>query len=354
MRRPSVAYVVDPRFPGGTSAAIAQELRAISGWVRPQVAMIESGMFKDRPVAPVLEATIEELGLAVTRNPGQIAADVVILHNPVFLKFDEALASRIVARRLIVVMHENPLRPGGAEGFDLGHCLDLIGRASLCLARDLAPVSAWNRRTVDDWLSGAAGAVRHRGRWGVLARDWFNICDLPLSGPTGRPHDRRGRHSRPGFEKFPPLDIMDLCFPAHAEANVILGADLYLGEGIDRAHWQLLAFGSVPVTDFLDRIDFQIHFTAPTWRESFGRVLAEGLAAGKVVISDPDTAAAFDGGVIGAHPSEVDAIVARLVADPAAYAAQVARGQRWLADRSAARFETMYREILTGQEVVSA
>ena len=354
MRRPTVAYVVDPRFPGGTSAAVAQELRAVAGRVQPRLALIEGAMFRGREIAPALAAAIEDLGLETDWNPPQICADVVIVHNPVFLKFNRTLASRIVARRLIVVMHENPLRPGGAEAFDAGHCLGQIEAASLCIERHLAPVSRWNRRTVTDWLAGPGAAPRRRGRWQVLAQNWFNICDLPLTPPTPTPRDRRGRHSRPGFEKFPPLPVMDACFPAHAGANMILGADLYMAEGIDRPHWQMLAFGSVPVADFLACIDFQIHFTAPTWRESFGRVLAEGIAAGKVAIADPDTAATFEGGVIGARADEVDAIVARFVADPAAYAAQVARGQAWLEGRSAARFDATFADILVPREVRAA
>jgi hypothetical protein len=36
-----------------------------------------------------------------------------------------------------------------------------------------------------------------------MAEDWINICDFPFAPPTPAPRDRRGRHSRPGFEKFP-------------------------------------------------------------------------------------------------------------------------------------------------------
>jgi glycosyltransferase involved in cell wall biosynthesis len=70
-----------------------------------------------------------------------------------------------------------------------------------------------------------------------------------------------------------------------------------------------------------------VYFTAPTFRESFGRVLAEGIAAGKVVITDPDTAAIFGDAVVAARPEEVDAIVAGFVAAPDRYAAQVRKAQ---------------------------
>lgn len=343
--RPTIAYLIDPRFPGGTSAAVAQELLALAEDVRPTVACLETAMFAGNEPAPVLEAAFQRLGIAPRWNPPVVAADVVVIHNPVFLKFETELRTRIVARRVIVVTHENLLRPGGAEAFDVGHCLRLVERASLCLRRDLAPVSAINRAGVRDWLAAGGGP----GRWGVLDEDWFNVCDFPAL-PAGRPRDRRGRHSRPGFEKFPALEVMDACFPPQAEANVILGADLYMAEGLVRPHWQMHAFRSVPVPDHLAAIDFQIHFTAPTWRESFGRVLAEGLAAGKVVISDPDTAAGFGGAVLSAAPQDVTAIVAAFVADPPRYAAQVARGQDWIARHGAAQFRALLHRVLDGPQ----
>ena len=40
-------------------------------------------------------------------------------------------------------------------------------------------------------------------------------------------------------------------------------------------------------------IDFFVYFTAPTWQESFGRVVAEAIAAGKVVLTNPDIGATF-------------------------------------------------------------
>jgi glycosyltransferase involved in cell wall biosynthesis len=81
-----------------------------------------------------------------------------------------------------------------------------------------------------------------------------------------------------------------------------------------------------------------VYFTAPTSRESFGRVLAEGIAAGKVVITDPDTASIFGDAVVAARPDEVDAVVAAFVADPARYARHVARAQSRLAAFSAESF----------------
>ncbi len=338
----SIAYVIDPRFPGGTSSAVASELRAIAA-IRPRVSVygISSAMFKDTDVAPVLGEALDDLGLTLVWDPPVIAADRVILHNPAFLKFETRLASRILAQDLYVVTHENFLRPTGAEAFDIAACLALIDRAGLARRKVLAPISAGNRETVGAWLATVGGTAP----WEVLAADWFNICNFDLQPATPAPRDRRGRHSRPGYEKFPPPAQMEASFPPGAETNVILGADTFLDDGTGRPHWRMVRFRGMTVDAFFDEIDFHVYFTAPTWRESFGRVLAEAMAAGKVVISDPATARTFGGGVVAASPADVDDIVGHFLRHPDRYLAQVSRAQRVLEALSADRFRSFFNAL---------
>jgi hypothetical protein len=342
--RPRIAYVIDPRFPGGTSAAVAAELCALAGLARIEVHAIGSRMFAGRPVAPVLARALADLRLEPIRDRDTISADLILIHNPAFLKFESELRSRLIARHLVVVTHENFLRPGGSEGFAAGHCLALIDAASLALRKSLAPVSPWNRKTVQDWLA----ARPKGGAWRVHEQDWFNICDFPLTPPNPAPRDRRGRLSRPGFEKFPALAQMDLCFPPHAEANIILGGDTYLAMAQERPHWSILPFLSRAADEFFRMIDFMVYFTSPAWRESFGRVLAEAIAAGKLVICDHDSAACFPGAVIAARPVEVDAIIARFVADPEGYRRHVEGAQHMLERYSPDAFRPLVQALLGG------
>lgn len=340
--RPTIAYAIDPRFPGGTSEAVARELPVAARHGRVTVHAIESAMFQGRDVAPPLAHACRNLRLTPVWDAPRIGADLVILHNPAFLRAGPAPRLRIVARHLVVVTHENFLRPGGHEVFDVALALGRIEAATLCLRRSLAPVSAVNRSGVSEWLARAG----READWPLLPRDWFNICDMPFRAPAPAPRDRRGRLSRPGLEKFPGTAAMDLCFPPHAEANVILGADAFLAAGTGRAHWTMLPFRAIEPEAFFDRIDFMVYFTAPTLRESFGRAVAEAIAAGKVVITDPDTAANFGGGAVAATPAEVDGIVAAMIADPERYAAQVRKGQAWLRGFSAERFADVLEDAL--------
>jgi hypothetical protein len=340
---PRIAYLLEPRFPGGTSGAVARELRAVAPRARIEVHGVTSAMFPGRPPAGVLAETLDDLGLKLALDAPRISADRVIVHNPSFLKFDTDLRTRIVTEELIVVTHENFLRPGGHESHEVARCLDLLDRNSLALRKTLAPISPHNRATVESWL----GTHPSHGHWHVAEEDWINICDFPLEPPTRAPRDRRGRHSRPGFEKFPGPAALDLCFPPHAEANVILGADLIDDLARQRPHWQTYPFQGLDLATYFSRIDFMVYFTAPTFRESFGRVMAEGIAAGKLVISDDETASAFGGAVVASSPERVDEVIAGFVAAPDRYAGQVHAAQARLADFSAESFLRRQARIFT-------
>lgn len=339
---PTVAYLIEPRFSGGTSAAVAAELRVVVQQARVTVHAIRSQMFAAQPVAPILQEALDDLKLELQWDTPCIGADLVILHNPSFLKYQADPGCRILAQHLLVVAHENFLRPGQVESFDVGLCLGQIDRASVALRKSIAPISRGNRRTVTDWMSRNPTA---RG-WDVLAQDWFNICDFACAAPNPYPTDRRGRHSRPGFEKFPDLATMDHCFPDHAKSNVLLGADSYLAARLQRPHWAMYPFQSLSVAQYFGMIDFMVYFTAPTWRESFGRVLAEAIAAGKVVITDADTASIFGRAVIAAMPSDVDGIIARLTHQPQLYVDHVAQAQSTLATYSGTTFAAQFGGLL--------
>jgi len=341
--RYTISYLFDPRFQGGTSAAIAAELRALAEvGLRPRLHAVESQMFSGRTLSRQIEETIAGLGLSLEWNSPSIGGDLVVLHNPSFLKFDSAFCSRIVARDLITVTHENFLRPSGEESFDVAHCLKLITGNSLALRRRLAPVSPYNRTVLNKWLAESDSCED----WQMLEDDWFNICDHTLTAPTANPRDRRGRLSRPGAEKFPALADLDLCFPTTSEANVILGADGLIAGRTNRPHWQLYEFNRLPVENFFEMIDFLVYFTAPTWSESFGRVLAEAVAAGKVVISDERTAAMLPDAIIPAEPADVDRIIADFIAHPVSYRDQVEKAQQSLAHFSPSAFRRLFVDIV--------
>lgn len=289
-------------------------------------------MFKGDGVHPAIQSACDSVGVTASWAEGTISADVIVLHNPSCLKFNTTFDIGLRCNALYLVAHENFLRPAAdpsaaCEAFDVGHCLSLLRGAAICRQRIIAPISPNNRDTINTWV------VRQPipPRWEIDPIDWPNICDFETLPPVAAPADRRGRHSRPGFEKFPLRPVLETLFPPSCDAVRILGADSLLLEKDLSANWECLPFMSERVDRFLESIDFFVYFTNPCWRESFGRVLAEAIAAGKVVISDPHTAKTFKGGVIGCAPEEVDTIIKGFIQRPKTYAKQVKKAQAALA-----------------------
>lgn len=338
-KKQKLTLVVDPRFSGGTSAAVAREIYALADICSLEVAAISSKLFKGNAVHPLLEKACEDTNTPLQWDPLVISSALVALHNPSFLKFNQTFDSQIICDRLFVVCHENFLRPDGPEGFDVAHCLDLIAGQTIARRKYLSPVSDWNRQCCEQWVQD------HTSRWRLAPLDWTNICDFELVPATQRPLDRRGRHSRPGLEKFPPIADLVRMFPPTCNSVRMLGADSLL-TGPFPAHWDLMSFGAERVDDFLGTIDFFIYYTHPFLQESFGRVIAEALAAGKVVITNAATGATFGNGVIAAEPHEIDEIVARLIADPGSYAAQVQRGHAALTKFGALAFRDRFNHLI--------
>lgn len=145
------------------------------------------------------------------------------------------------------------------------------------------------------------------------------------------------------------MDVMLRHFPSHAEHCLLLGMDGFLRGGtVLPRHWQAVPFGAMPVERFLEAIDFFVYFTHPLWRESFGRVIAEAIAAGKLVITDPETAASFGPGVVASEGDDVDAIVAGFIAEPQHYMRRVREAQAGLARFGADRFRDGVLARVTG------
>ncbi len=336
--------MVEPRFSGGTAGAVAAEIRALGPLVDLRVHFIETAMFKGREVNPVIAAALAGQGLAADWNAPVIGADTVVFHNPSCLRFNRGFTPRISCQRAFVVTHENFLRPGGVEGFDVAGCLALLDGALIAGRRWLAPVSASNRANLEAWRATRGGG------WRCAPFTWHNIFDLPPVAPTAAPRDRRGRHSRPGPEKFPDRATMLRHFPRHAESNVILGGDAFLLDPDLPDHWQVHRFGTREVAEFLSAFDFFVYYTHPLWRESFGRVIAEAIAAGKLVITDPETARTFGEAVVASDGDDVDAIIRGFVEAPDWYHAFVEAAQATLPRFGPAAFtRDLFDHLETGE-----
>lgn len=332
---PRVSLIVDPRFSGGTSSAVAQEIRSMADIVELKLYAIETEMFKGRYVNPTIQSALDDTCTPIIWGESVIRGQIIIFHNNVSLKRNVSLDIRINCDALLVVTHENFLNPYGEQAFDVGGSLRLLSKSSICATKWLAPISDYNRTTVLAWLNDASQV----DGWQLAPFNWMNICTYDFVEPNRNPSDRRGRHSRPGYEKFPPLSAMMKHFPQIAASNIILGADNWIERPYEcPKHWELHRFGSMSVEKFLASIDFFVYFTHPGWQESFGRVIAEAIAAGKLVITDNRTAQAFGSAVVTSGGDDVDEIIANFISKPDEYVQFVINAQRKLSEFSSAKF----------------
>ena len=142
-------------------------------------------------------------------NPPVVRADIVVFHNPSCLQVRRpARPAHQLPAGLRRHPREFPAARTARRASTWRRCLRLIDAALVCRAPLLAPVSALQPPHVEAW---ARGPARLAGRRLRLARTSATSRCAP---PTAAPRDRRGRHSRPGFEKFPPLETMLAHFPA--------------------------------------------------------------------------------------------------------------------------------------------
>lgn len=298
-------------------------------------------MFSRLRTNPRLLEAIDAFGLCVEEDFSTISSNVVIIHNPSVFRFESSLAFRIVADTVILVMHENPVNAVGQYQYDVDSVLRMICDASFCNELVIAPISRVNRELVQQAITG----------YSLSARDWFNIIDVDFREPRRPKADRRGRHSRPGPEKWPGEETMLRCFPAMSE-NHILGAD-WVRDAYPRlaAQANLYNFGTVPVELFLNKFDFFVYFHAPAWRESFGRVVAEAIAAGKLVICEKYLAQTFGDACLTLDVDDIDDAIGEFLDRPERYVDQVARSQNHIARFARGNFEADWSAVLDGASV---
>lgn len=327
-----VVIVGDFRFPGGTSSAIAGEIRAL------RLGGFAVGLYQMN--APVLQ-TLTEWNTKITVlidggevrviAPGDPARCVALfVHSPWLFAEPQADRPRIEAGLRILVAHH---APADAKG-DLYYDPAVIERhASQALGGPIvwAPISPVCREAFD-----VAGMTQAR-----LALDWTNIVFVDDWGQARDDliGDRPviGRHGREQLEKWPASRAAVLAvYPDCRDLEVQMlgvGDDLRRMVGSFPENWRVWAFNEIAVRDFLQGIDFFVYYHHPKWLETFGLTIAEAAAAGCVAIVPPYLEKTFGDAAIYREPEDAVALVRSIAADRARFAALSAHGRDTLQAR---------------------
>lgn len=316
-----IIEVADPRFPGGTSFAVAQELKLLS---RMEYSFAFVPYFGKNLASHktawnnVITSCLDELPLKDNKiNNGKINSRIIIFHNPVSLKSLNYQDLQISAEYCLIVAHHPPADSRSLLYYDPVQIEENI-RPFASDQIIWAPVSPVCRDAFTKTTSGLK----------ILESDWHNTfpedewAQKKYSlGPDRKPVI--GRHSRPIYKKWPDnlQDIM-YAYPDTGEFDIkILGWKENSIECMPYppAGWNVYFYNELPVRHFLESLDFYVYFHHPLWRESFGRNVAEAILTGIPCILPRDLEATFGPSAIYARPEEVKKIIKSLWNDKSEY-----------------------------------
>lgn len=320
-----ILFIADVRFEGGTSTALAVEIRAAAraGLKTGLLAVKGPLLAHPLPMHPDLRALVDSGATERIDPETKIEADLVLLHHPTIMANRVTRRTNIRAKRLVMVLHHPVIDRSGKQQYDLtgvvNNCQWTFGIKVL-----LAPVSTVVRDALPRRLPPGAE---------LLPEDWTNLIDLNdwPRRHDGPPHDPVviGRHARPDKLKWP-TNIADAlrAYPAdRTRYNVrILGGGSFLKElyGPLPASWDILPFTWIGIPEFLQGLDFYVYYHSESWSEAFGRTILEALAVGLVTILPGHFQPLFGNAAVYAAPKDVERVIGRFVGDVDAYARQSA------------------------------
>ena len=334
--RYDVVAIGDFRFPGGTSTAVVEELRAqAAAGYRTGLIQLKGPILKfPHPIHAGIRRCLDE-GIADLLDPdAAIGARLVLAHHPSLFTYLPRRALRIDAEARLLIVHHPPFDGVGQPNYD---CALINRNAETVLGGEVlwAPVGPAVREQL----------ARLDEPPPLFHLDWHGVLD-PGPWRTARtgPLEARpviGRHSRPDPLKWPDDRASTLAAYPDDPAFIvrILGGGPFLREllgGYPR-NWQVLPFNAMAPDRFLSTVDFFVYFHHSRWVEAFGRTIIEAMVSGAVTILPPHFQTLFGDGAIYAEPRQVRELVRGLHADRRAFVRQSGRGRRWWRSGSARR-----------------
>jgi hypothetical protein len=323
--------VADVRFPGGTSSALANELRALrrAGLSAALVPMQSPTLSPRRLPHPGVLAALAETETPVVPVETRVRARLALVCHPTLLEKPPSREIRVDSDLIGLVMHHPPRDAAGREQFDLGAAREIIrdlGHAEPILL----PVGPNVRRGLEAEGLGSA----------TWDRDWHNLIDVEAWPEARRSQDRDhltiGRHARPDPAKWPSAEECRLVYPDDpALCFRMLGVDEKLREARCPwpAGWVSLPFAHAGVAEFLSGLDAYAYYHDRAWIEAFGYNVLEALAVGLPTVLPPSFMPLFDEAALYAAPADAHALYSRLREDPALRSGQGQLARRLAAER---------------------
>ncbi|MBU3032045.1 glycosyltransferase [Paracoccus marinaquae] len=311
-----ILYFIEPRFSGGTSAAVSAELTALGrADIRVGICPVLSPVFPaPRPTDRNISVLLDSPHCTVVDPQHEVSAKLVLVHHPRLFEELPAEALRVTATDLVLVLHHPPTGGFGQRQYDLDRILRNLSEIFTC------PI----------WLAPVGPNVRSRLNMPtdmpvkVISEDWLNLIDFDLWQFHPRPIPGAtvhiGRHSRPQMNKFPDTrDDALRIYPERPDYRIMmLGAPPELARRYDPvpANWCLLPFDASGVRAFLRDLDVFVYFHGAEWVEAFGYAVLEAIATGVPAVVPRSFEPLFHEAAIYADPHDVVQAIACIATDP--------------------------------------
>jgi Glycosyl transferases group 1 len=350
-----IADLSDFRFPGGTSASLAEEIRAQSaaGYTTALVPARSPSLKRKRGFNRRIVACAQA-GMADLVTPErELNVRALIIRHPAIFSEDPELWPRINADVVVMAVNQTPddgLRYAAQSYYDVDEVHERVER--LFGPAVWAPIGPVVRRSLE----------RNSPSLEMHPNDWHNILDadewqVDRDGFVGN-RPVIGRHSRPHWKKWPgSVDEIRAAYPTDPgfEVKILGGGEVatsLLGETPE--NWTLYDFNSIDPRRFLSELDFAVYFHHPELVEAFGRTIAEALASGVPTIVEHSFQELFEEACIYAEPHEVQDLVQRLYNDPIAYKERSEQGHELVRQRFGHEVHRRRMADLIGQPTKAA
>jgi hypothetical protein len=332
-----VVFVSDWRGDGGPQNSMIQEINALKAkgysiaicQVEALRFMTSEMKFPNQKIQTLINTgVVDQVTLL-----DDVEATLLLLRYPPILQFPPGFQSSIYARHTILVVNQAPHENDGSDQrFEVHDCLRNARQLFSC-DPIWAPQGPLVRDIIEPLLPKALLASCNLS--GFVNQAHWRMTRKPMSAL--RPVI--GRYSRDDAMKFPESRAVLLaCYPASASYEVrIMGGrkscGALLGSDTFPANWTMLEHREMPTQDFLEGIDFFVHFDNPNIVEAFGRSLLEAIASGRVTILPEKFRRVFGEAAIYCRPEEVEGVVNTFWNYPDNYRRQSETAQRIVQER---------------------
>ena len=320
-----IVMATDLRFPGGTTASVAEEVEAqYRAGYRTGLLHIPSPIQRSRrPFADRIRRLLDDGKAELIAGPRPVRTPLLLIRHPSVLSDPAVHIPPVEAEHVLMIANQVPQDERGAqEYFDAAqvhrNIRTVFGRDAVW-----APIGPAVRTAL-----APSGVPMREG-------NWENIIDVEAwyTKRVGFVSDRPviGRHSRGHWSKWPATrQELLAAYPGNPnyEVRIMGGTEAPIGLlGELPPNWTSLPFDAIPVPKFLAGIDFFVYFHHPGLVEAFGRVVLEALAAGAVCVVPAAFEPIFEEACHYGAPADVQGFVDRMYADPQEFLRRSRAGQ---------------------------